>query len=80
MTRRVVITGVGAITPLGVGAQPLIERWIAGECGIEDGEGRARDFVATDFLSKKEARRADRFAHMAVDAAREATEQAGIAA
>ena len=44
MTRRVVITGVGAITPLGVGAEPLIERWIAGECGIEDGEGRCRDF------------------------------------
>jgi len=79
MTRRVVITGVGAITPLGVGAQPLIERWIAGECGIEDGEGRARDFVATDFLSKKEARRSDRFAQMAVVAAREATAQAGIA-
>ncbi len=80
MTRRVVITGVGAITPLGVGAQPLIERWIAGECGIEDGEGRCRDFVATEFLSKKEARRSDRFAQMAVVAAREAAEQAGIAA
>ena len=79
MTRRVVITGVGAITPLGIGAEPLIERWIAGECGIEDGEGRCRDFVATDFLSKKEARRADRFAQMAVVAAREATAQAGIA-
>lgn len=79
MTRRVVITGVGAITPLGIGAQPLIDRWIAGECGIEDGEGRCRDFVATDFLSKKEARRSDRFAQMAVVAAREATEQAGIA-
>lgn len=79
MTRRVVITGVGAITPLGIGAEPLIERWIAGECGIEDGEGRCRDFVATDFLSKKEARRSDRFAQMAVIAAREATAQAGIA-
>jgi len=79
VTRQVVITGVGAITPLGIGAETLIERWIAGECGIEDGEGRCRDFVATDFLSKKEARRSDRFAQMAVVAAREATAQAGIA-
>jgi len=79
MTRRVVITGVGAITPLGVGAEPLIERWIAGECGIEDGAGRCREFVATDFMSKKEARRSDRFAQMAVVAAKEAVEQAGFA-
>jgi len=43
MTRRVVITGVGAITPLGVGSDALIGRWSAGECGIEDGVGRCRD-------------------------------------
>ncbi len=79
MTRRVVITGVGAVTPLGVGAEPLIERWIAGECGIEDGAGRCREYEPSDFLSKKEARRLDRFAQMAVVAAGEATAQAGIA-
>ncbi len=78
MTRRVVITGVGAVTPLGVGAEPLIDRWIAGECGIEDGAGRCREFEPTDFLSKKEARRLDRFAQMAVVAAGEATAQAGF--
>jgi 3-oxoacyl-[acyl-carrier-protein] synthase II len=79
MTRRVVITGVGAVTPLGVGAEPLIDRWVAGECGIEDGAGRCRQFEPSDFLSKKEARRLDRFAQMAVVAAGEATVQAGIA-
>jgi 3-oxoacyl-[acyl-carrier-protein] synthase II len=77
MTRRVVITGVGAVTPLGVGVEPLIERWSAGECGIEDGFGRAREFDPLDFLSKKEARRSDRFAQMAIAAAEEAISQAG---
>ena len=41
MTRSVVITGVGAVTPLGVGARTLHERWTAGVSGIEDGYGRA---------------------------------------
>jgi 3-oxoacyl-[acyl-carrier-protein] synthase II len=77
MRRRVVITGVGAITPLGIGSEPLIERWSAGECGIEDGVGRCREFDPLDFLSKKEARRLDRFAQMAIAAAEEALGQAG---
>jgi 3-oxoacyl-[acyl-carrier-protein] synthase II len=75
MKRRVVITGVGAVTPLGVGSESLIERWSAGECGIEDGFGRCRDFDPLDFLSKKEARRSDRFAQMAIAAAQEAIAQ-----
>jgi 3-oxoacyl-[acyl-carrier-protein] synthase II len=76
MTRRVVITGVGAVTPLGIGSDPLIDRWMAGESGIADGFGRCLDFEPTDFLSKKEVRRADRFAQMAIVAGDEAVKQA----
>jgi 3-oxoacyl-[acyl-carrier-protein] synthase II len=77
MSRRVVITGVGAVTALGVGSKALVERWSAGECGIEDGLGRCLEFDPLDFLSKKEARRADRFTQMAIAAAEEAIVQAG---
>jgi len=77
MRRRVVITGVGAVTPLGIGASPLIERWSEGECGIEDGAGRCHEFDPLDFLSRKEARRSDRFVQLAIAAAEEAVAQAG---
>ncbi|MCP9489676.1 MAG: beta-ketoacyl-ACP synthase II [Solirubrobacteraceae bacterium MAG38_C4-C5] len=76
--RRVVITGVGAVTPLGVGADGSLKRWVAGESGIEDGLGRCDEFAATDFLSKKEARRADRFTQLSIAAAQEALTQAGF--
>ena len=74
---EVVVTGIGAITPLGLGAATLHERWAAGVCGIEDGEGRCREFVATDHLSVKEARRADRFTQLALVASVEALTDAG---
>jgi 3-oxoacyl-[acyl-carrier-protein] synthase II len=75
--RRVVVTGIGAVTPLGIGAVPLHERWAAGVVGIADGAGACTDFVARDHLSVKEARRLDRFAQLAVIAAGEAIGQAG---
>jgi 3-oxoacyl-[acyl-carrier-protein] synthase II len=75
--RQVVVTGVGAITPLGVGAAALHERWAAGNVAIEGGEAPCREFDPVDFLSRKEARRADRFTQFALAASQEALAQAG---
>ena len=79
--RRAVITGIGAITPLGVGARPLHEQWAQGVSGITSRNGQAGGycdaFDPADFLSVKEARRLDRFAQLAVVAADEAVADAG---
>jgi 3-oxoacyl-[acyl-carrier-protein] synthase II len=75
--RRVVITGLGAVTPLGVGVDALFERWAAGECGILDGAGACTDFEPSELLSVKEVRRLDRFSQLALVAAAEAIADAG---
>ncbi len=75
--RKVVVTGLGAVTPLGIGAATLHDRWAAGEVGIVDGAGVCREYDPTENLSVKEARRLDRFAQLAVTAAGEAVGQAG---
>src|SRR5215204_4275061 len=78
MTGRVAITGVGAVSPLGVGAAALNERWAAGESGIEDGLGRCSDWEPTDHLTRRQVRRTDRFTQLALVAAAEAVAQAGL--
>ena len=77
MNRRVVITGVGAVPPLGVGADALMDRWTAAESGIVGGLGACREFDPLEHLSKKEARRSDRFAQLAIVSADEALEHSG---
>src|SRR3954467_12954984 len=77
MKKNVVITGMGAVTPLGIGARTLYERWLAGQSGIEGGKAEASEFDPKDFLSVKEARRADRFSQFSIVAADEAFEEAG---
>jgi 3-oxoacyl-[acyl-carrier-protein] synthase II len=88
--RRVVVTGVGAMTPLGIGATAYWEGSKAGCSGIRRIEnfdpsnlsvqiaGEVPDFVAKDFMDMKVARRMDRFAQFAVAASREAIEHAKL--
>jgi 3-oxoacyl-[acyl-carrier-protein] synthase II len=77
--KSVAITGMGAITPLGVGARTLHTRWAAGEIGIRDGEAPCAEFDPLDFFSRKEARRADRFTQFGLASAQEAIAEAGWA-
>jgi 3-oxoacyl-[acyl-carrier-protein] synthase II len=77
VSRRVVITGIGAVTPLGVGARALHAGWLAGNSGIEAGIGACSDFDPTGFMSVKAARRSDRFSQLAIAATAEAVADAG---
>ena len=70
------ITGVGAVSALGVGAETLHRRWAAGACGIADGRGACDAFDPAVALSAKSARRMHRCVQMAIVAADEAIGQA----
>ena len=90
-THRVVITGMGAVSPAGVGVEALWEAVMGKRCCIGpitrfDTEGykvhiaaEVRDFEATEHgLTKKEARRFERFVQYAIVAADEAMAQSGL--
>lgn len=90
MKNRVVITGLGPITPIGIGKEKFFEGLKAGKNGIEkitqfdatdfvsQIAGEVPDFQPEDFIDKKELKRMDRFNQFAVVAARLAAEDAKI--
>ena len=87
---RVVITGMGILSPLGLDTASTWEGLIAGKSGIDyitlfdaqDMEakfaGEVKGFVPTDYIDHKDARRMDRFAQLAVAASREAVTSARL--
>ncbi len=91
MSRRVVITGTGLITALGTGTEKNWQALLAGKSGVAkitrfDGgkltvnfAGEVKDFVSTEHLDHKEARRMDLFCQYALVAADMAIKDAGIA-
>ncbi|HLH72995.1 MAG TPA: beta-ketoacyl-ACP synthase II [Chloroflexota bacterium] len=91
MARRVVITGMGAVTPLGLNVATTWEGLINGRSGAGpitrfDPTGfetqiacEVKNFDPSNYLDRKEARRMDRFTHLAVAATREALDDANLA-
>jgi 3-oxoacyl-[acyl-carrier-protein] synthase II len=89
-TRRVVVTGLGLVTPLGTGVEKTWNALCAGESGIRritrfdpagyDAQiaGEVTDFDPARFIEKKEIKKMDTFIHYAVGAAQLAVEDAGL--
>lgn len=88
--RRVVITGLGIVSPLGSEVETFWKRLSAGESGIGPVTrfdtskydtrfaGEVREFRSEDYMDRKEIRRADLFVQYAIGATAQAVKQAGV--
>jgi len=88
--RRVVITGLGVVSPVGVGTEKAWANIVKGQSGIaritkfdpsaftSQIAGEVKDFNVENYLSAKEARRMDRFIHFGLIAGIEAFKDSGI--
>lgn len=90
MEVKVVVTGIGVISPVGIGKENYWSSLISGKSGISEIThfdasgypcrigGEAENFNSEDYVSAKDARRMDRFIHFAVGATRLALEDANL--
>jgi 3-oxoacyl-[acyl-carrier-protein] synthase II len=90
VTRRVVVTGLGLVTPLGTGVEKTWKALCAGQSGISritrfdpsgypvQIAGEVKDFDPTHFIEKKEIKKMDTFIHYAVGASQMAVDDAGL--
>ena len=90
MERRVVVTGLGAITPIGNNVKDYWEGLKTGKCGIDTITAfdvtdfkvklaaEVKNYNPEEYLDKRSARRLDRFTQFAIIAAREAMKDSGI--
>jgi 3-oxoacyl-[acyl-carrier-protein] synthase II len=90
--RRVVVTGLGVVSPVGIGVQPAWSNLIAGKSGItritkfdpskfsSQVAGEVKDFDVSQYIPAKEARRMDTFIQYGLAAAIEAVKDSGIEA
>ncbi len=90
MKRRIVVTGMGAVTPLGIGVEKSWQSLCQGKSGVGvitrfDASdfrtriaGEVKGFNPSDFIDRKLVRRGDRFIHFALAAARMAMEDSGL--
>lgn len=90
MKKRVVITGMGVVSPIGTGLETFWENVKNGKCGISPIEsfdttdysvklaGEVKDFNPVDYMEKKEAKRQDRYSQFAVVASELAVKDSGL--
>ena len=90
MSRRVVVTGMGAISPIGNDVPTMWKNMVGGVCGIETITafdtsdlkvhiaGTVKNFDPTQYIEKKEVRKLDPYTQYAIAAAQQAVDDSGI--